>query len=337
MIRRRGESNMKHALVTGAPGFLGAHIVKTLVDRGIEVRGWARPGEPRTNLQGLPLEIIEGDVRDPDCAREAVRGIDTVFHAAAVYESWAPDPTLMYDVALRGTFNVLEAARQVGARVIYTASIVALGRPKPGTLADEDSPYEAWDLDFPYSRSKYHSMRLAEDFAAWGLDVRIVCPGYVMGPGDRTPTPSGQLLIALAQGKAPGYTDGGVAYVDVRDTALGHVAAAERGRAGRRYVVAGHNIDNKALLQIVAHAAGRRAIGLKLPQPVIRTAASILERVAVVRGQRPDLPRVMLEYGMRECFFDNRRAREELGLRFRPFEDTVAEALAWFRKASMLV
>lgn len=326
---------MQHALVTGAPGFLGAHIVEALVRRGVTVRGWARPGEPRDNLEGLPVEIIEGDVRDHQRALAAMEGIDTVFHAAAVYESWAPDPTLMYDVNLRGTFNVLEAARRVGARVVYTASIVALGRPAPGTLGSEDTPYEAWDLDFPYSRSKLHSMRLAEDFATWGLDVRIVCPGYVMGPGDRTPTPSGQLLIALAQGKAPGYTPGGVAYVDVRDAAEGHVRAAERGQAGRRYIVAGHNIDNKALLQVVSRAAGRRGVAVRLPKAVVVAAARAMQRVAVARGKRPDLALPMLAYGMRECFYDNRRAREELGLSFRPFEETVADSLAWFREAKL--
>ena len=327
---------MEHALVTGAPGFLGAHIVRTLARRGVKVRGWGLPGESRRNLEGLSLEMIEGDVRDPGCAREAVAGIDTVFHAAAIYESWAPDPTLMYDVNMRGTFNVLQAARTVEARVVYTASIVALGRPQPGSLSDEDSPYEAWDIDFPYSRSKYHSMRLAEDFAAWGLDVRIVCPGYVMGPGDRTPTPSGQLLMALAQGKAPGYSDGGVGYLDVRDAAEGHVAAAERGRAGRRYVLVGRNIDNKALLQIVSRAAGRRPIPIKLPAPVVRGAAAIMGRISLARGQRPDLPAPMLEFGMRNCFFDNRRAKEELGLKFRAFEDTVADSLEWFRAEGML-
>ncbi len=327
---------MERALVTGAPGFLGAHIVEALVRRGVAVRGWARPGEPRDNLGDLPVEIVEGDVRDPERARAAMEGIDTVFHAAAIYESWAPDPTLMYDVNLRGTFNVLEAARRVGARVVYTASIVALGRPAPGVVADEDTPYEAWDLDFPYSRSKYLSMRLAEDFAAWGLDVRIVCPGYVMGPGDRTPTPSGQLLVALAKGKAPGYAPGGVAYVDVRDCAEGHVRAAERGQAGRRYIVAGHNIDNKVLLQVVSRAAGRRGVAVRLPKGVVTVAARAMQRVALARGQRPDLALPMLAYGLRECFYDNRRAREELGLRFRPFEETVAESLAWFREAGML-
>lgn len=327
---------MQHALVTGAPGFLGAHIVEALVRRGVTVRAWARPGEPRDNLRGLPVEIVEGDVRDPERALAAVQGIDTVFHAAAIYESWAPDPTLMYDVNLRGTFNVLEAARRVGARVVYTASIVALGRPAPGTLADEDAPYEAWELDFPYSRSKYLSMRLAEDFAAWGLDVRIVCPGYVMGPGDRTPTPSGQLLVALAQGKAPGWTPGGVAYVDVRDCAEGHVRAAEQGRAGRRYIVAGHNIDNETLLRVVSRAAGRRGLSVRLPKAVVVMAAHAMQRFALARGRRPDLAVPMLAYGMRECFYDNRRAREELGLRFRPFEETVADSVAWFREAGML-
>ncbi|MEM9453484.1 MAG: SDR family NAD(P)-dependent oxidoreductase [Myxococcota bacterium] len=327
---------MEHALVTGAPGFLGAHVVKALVERGVKVRGWGRPGEPRTNLEGIDLEMIEGDVRDPERAREAMREIDTVFHMAAIYESWAPDPTQMYDVNLRGTFNVLEAARRQGARVVYTASVVALGRPAPGTLADEESPYEAWDLDFPYSRSKYLSMRLAEDFAAWGLDVRIVCPGYVMGPGDRTPTPSGQLLLALAQGKAPGHAGGGVAYVDVRDAAEGHVVAAERGQPGRRYVLTGHNIDSGLLLKVVNRSVGRRRPSFRMPRAMLRGAAYAMQQVAVARGKRPDLPVVMLEYGLADCFFDNRRAREELGLCFRPFEQTVAESLAWFRGEGML-
>lgn len=327
---------MKHALVTGAPGFLGAHIAKLLVAKGVAVRAWGLPGETRKNLEGVECEVVEGDVRDPEFCREALEGIDTVFHAAAIYESWAPDPSLMYDVNMRGTFNVLEAARREGATVVYTASIVALGRAEQGRVGDEDTPYDAWGIDFPYSRSKYHSMRLAEDFAAWGLDVRIVCPGYVMGPGDRTPTPSGQLLIALAQGKSPGYTDGGVAYVDVRDAAQGHVAAAERGEAGRRYIVAGENLDNKALFQLVSRVVGRRGWGVKMPRAVVMPLASALQRIAVARGERPDLPTVMLDYGMGNCFYDNRRARHELGLRFRPFERTVADSLEWFRGAGML-
>lgn len=307
-----------------------------LVEAGVKVRAWGLPGEPRDNLAGLDCEMFEGDVRDPDCCRRAVEGIDTVFHAAAIYESWAPDPTQMYDVNLRGTFNVLSAARQVEATVVYTASIVALGRAPEGTLGNEDTAYEAWDIDFPYSRTKYLSMRLAEDFAAWGLDVRIVCPGYVMGPGDRTPTPSGQLLIALAQGKSPGYTSGGVAYVDVRDAAAGHIAAARQGTPGRRYILAGENLDNKALFQVISRAVGRRPWGINMPPAVVVPMATALQRVAVARGKRPDLPVAMLRYGMGNCFYDNRRAREELDVRFRPFERTVLDSLEWFRERDML-
>ncbi|MEM7157635.1 MAG: NAD-dependent epimerase/dehydratase family protein [Myxococcota bacterium] len=327
---------MEHALVTGAPGFLGAHIVQILLERGVKVRGWGRAGEPRDNLAGLDVEMIEGDVRDPACAREAMDGVDTVFHAAAVYESWAPDPTVMYDVNMRGTYNVLEASRQAGAKVVYTASIVALGRAEAGKLGNEDTPYEAWDVDFPYSRSKFHSMRLAQDFADWGLDVRIVCPGYVIGPGDRSPTPSGQLVMAIARGRAPGYTSGGVSYIDVRDCAEGHVLAAEQGQAGRRYCLVGHNIDNKALLQVVSRAAGRRPVGVKLPRKVVLKVAAVMQLMDLARGVRPDLPVKMLSYGMGNCFYDNRRAREELGLRVRPFEDTVADSLAFFRDTGML-
>jgi dihydroflavonol-4-reductase len=127
-----------------------------------------------------------------------------------------------------------------------------------------------------------------------------------------------------------------VAYVDVRDCAEGHVRAAEQGRAGRRYIVAGHNIDNKALLQVVSRAAGRRSLSVRLPKALVVMAAHAMQRLALAQGRRPDLAVPMLAYGMRECFYDSRRAREELGLRFRPFEETVEGSVAWFREAGML-
>lgn len=326
------------ALVTGGAGFLGSHIVAQLRAAGVRVRVLALPDEPLGDLARTDdVEIVRGDIRSPDDCRRACEGMATVFHAAAMYSAWVADPEAMYRVNVGGTFHVLEAARQAGAaKIIVTASVVALGRPAAETLGDEHTRYDAWDLDFPYSRSKHLSMQLALDFAAWGTDVRVVCPAIVVGPGDRTPTPSGRLVLALAKGKAPGYTAGGAAYVDVRDAAAGHLAAARLGRAGETYVLSAHNLDNAAFVRAVAEAAGRRPILLPIPLPAALAWAGVLETIAAKRGTIPDVTRTFLRYGKKRSFFTSTKAERELGLTFRPFAETLADALAWFRERGMV-
>jgi dihydroflavonol-4-reductase len=330
----------KVALVTGAPGFLGSHIVRQLVEAGTRVRAMALPDEPLDELEGLDVELVRGNVLSPDDARRAVEGVDTVFHAAAIYETFfgpvgnepGTGPGPMYAVNLRGTFNVLEACRRQGVdKVVYTASIVAIGRPAPSKTADEDTLYADWDIDFAYGRSKHLSMWTALDFAAWGLDVRVVCPGLVIGPGDRRPTPSGRLILGIAQGKAPGYTDGGASYVDVRDAAAGHLAAATAGQAGRVYLVTAHNLTNRELIATVARVAGRSLRPRRIPTTIARLYVNAMAKRAARRNKRPDIAPIFFEYGLRECFYDNTRAVEELGMQFRPFETSVTDALDDFR------
>jgi dihydroflavonol-4-reductase len=327
----------EHALVTGAPGFLGSQITRQLTLAGVRVRALALPDEPLDEIDDLDVEVMRGDVLDREAMERAVDGVDTVFHTAAIYESWAPDPGPMYRVNLGGTFNVLEAARRGGVnKVVYTASMVALGRPPEGEIADETVVYRDWDLDFAYGRSKHLSMLVAKDFAAWGLDVRIVCPGVVVGPGDRRPTPSGRLILGIAQGKTPGHADGGASYVDVRDAAAGHLAAALHGKPGETYLVTAHNLTNQQLIETVNGVVGRRWRSRRIPTALARSYISLLEGVAVRRGKRPDLTRMFFEYGLREAFYDNAKARHDLGLAFRPFDETVRDALDDFRRRGWL-
>lgn len=328
---------MKRALVTGGCGFLGSSIVKALLARGVDVRVLALPNEPSDNLEGLDVEIERGNVLSIEDTKRAVHGVDTVFHAAAIYKAWMPDPTPMYEVNSSGTFNMLEAARRAGAaRVIYTASIVALGRPEPGTRGDETTPYEGWDLDFAYSRAKYHSRVLAEDFGRWGLDVRVVCPGVVLGPGDIAPTPSGKIIINTLRGAPPLYTDGGASYVDVRDAAEVHVLAAEKGRAGERYIASAHNLTNGELLHAILAAAGKRRRLYRLPAGVVRRAVAAMEAQAKKKGTEPMLTRNFFEYSLKPSFYDNAKAVRELGATFRPFDETLKDAIAYFLERGAL-
>ncbi len=327
---------MRTALVTGGCGFLGSAIVRDLAERGARVRVLALPSESTDNLAGVDAEIVRGNVLDRGVAESAVAGMDAVFHAAAIYKAWMPDPTPMYDVNLSGTFNVLEAARRAGTRVVYTASIVALGRPHPGGIGDERTPYEAWDIDFSYSRAKYHSKKLAQDFARWDLDVRIVCPGIVFGPGDIGPTPSGKLIINSLKGGPPVYMDGGASYVDVRDAARVHVLAADQGRAGEAYLATAHNLSNLELLRAIDRAAGRKRRYAKLPVALARAAVTAMNRVASRTGKEPLLSSSFFEYSLKPSYYDNQKTVRELGATFRPVDETIRDAIAYFRERGLV-
>lgn len=328
---------MRHALVTGGCGFLGSSIVKALLARNVKVRVLALDNERTHNLKGLDTEIVRGDILDVEAAQRSVAGVDTVFHAAAMYLAWAPDPTRMYRVNLGGTLNMLEASRRANVeRVVYTASIVSLGRPAPGEIGDETTPYEAWDIDFPYSRSKLLSRDIAEDFAHWGLDVRVVCPGIVLGPGDITPTPSGKLIINTLQGGPPVYMDGGASFVDVRDAAEAHVLAAEKGKPGERYIATAHNLTNLEFLQAVNRAAGRKRRYLKIPVSAARAVVSGMEAMAKKTGKEPLLTRSFFEYSLVPSYYKNDKSVRELGATFRPIDDTIRDAIEYFRERDLL-
>ncbi|NLE47737.1 MAG: NAD-dependent epimerase/dehydratase family protein [Sandaracinaceae bacterium] len=324
---------MKKALVTGGLGFLGSSIVRVLLDRGVEVRVLALPNEPMTNVEGLDIEVMRGNVLDPDVCKEAVKGMDTVFHVAAVYKDYMPDPTPMYVVNQTGTYNMLEAARREGVeKTIYTASIVSLGRPPMGVLGDENTKYDAWDIDFAYGRSKFYSRLLAESFAEWGMDVRVVCPGIIFGPGDLGPTPSGKLIIETVKGENPPvYVDGGASYVDVRDCAEVHVLAAEKGKAGERYIASKHNLNNLQLIESVNSVAGVTRRYFRVPVPIARAAVSLKEAQDIRAGKEPSLTRTFFEYSLKPSFFNTEKSVRELGATYRPIEETIRDAIEWFR------
>lgn len=327
---------MKKALVTGGAGFLGSTVVKELLGKGVAVRVLALPNEPRSNIEGLDVEVMHGNVLSVDDAKRAVEGCDTVFHAAAIYKDYMANPSPMYEVALRGTHNVLEAARRANVeKVVYTASIVALGRKDPKSpLASETTPYDSWDINFHYSRSKHLSLMTALDFAAWGLDVRIVCPGVIFGPGDVAPTPSGELIINTVLGKFGNvYTDGGSSYVDVRDAAHVHVLVAEKGKKGEIYVASAHNLDNPQFIGAIGRVMGTPKKNLvKVPSAVMRTLLGVGNAVALRRGEAPLATREFFDFSVVPSFFDNSKSVRELGATYRPIEDTIRDAILDFQK-----
>lgn len=329
---------MKSVLITGGCGFLGSAIVRRVLERKPgKVRVLALPGEATDNVDGLDVEIVRGDVRNPDDCKRAVEGMDTVFHPAAIYKAWMPDPTPMYEVNIRGTFHMLEAARRADVKTtVYTASIVAVGRPPRGQLGDENTRYDAWDIDFAYSRAKLLSRWVAEDFAKWGMDVRIVCPGIVLGPRDIAPTPSGDLILkSLQQVGPPVSVDGGANYVDVRDAAEVHVLAAEKGKPGELYMATAHNLTNLELVQKINEVVGAQRKFYTVPAGLARPLVAAMEKTASRQGKEPDITRNFFEYSLKPSFFRNDKAVRELGASFRPIEETIRDAVDWFRSRGM--
>lgn len=320
------------ALVTGATGFIGSHLAQALREAGFGVRCLARTTSSRPELEGVSW--IEGDVRDAGSLREATRGCQAVFHAAAYYSLWSAEPDEFRRTNVEGTRNVLAAAREAGARTVYTSSVACIGQAPPGGLADEETVAGPEDLCGDYKRTKFEAEQVALEAAAAGQDVVVVNPAAVIGPGDTKPTPTGQIIVDFLAGRMPFYLDTGLNFVDVRDVARGHVLAFERGQAGRRYIL-GNRDGNRTLrqfLEVVGGVAGRRAPRFRIPYAVAWTAGAVSTLVSDwVTHRPPAVPLNGVRMSRHRMFFDPSRAVSELGLPQTPLETTVRDAVAWFR------
>lgn len=327
------------ALVTGATGLIGAHVVRALLARGWEVRALRRASSPDWPAGEPAPEWVEGDLRDTASLRAAAEGCDAVFHVAAHYALWAEDDAIFHAVNVEGTRNVLAAAKEAGAkRVVYTSSVACIGEAPPHGLATEDTTVNPGDLCGGYKHSKLAAEHVAQEAAAAGQDVVIVNPASVIGPGDVKPTPTGKIILDFLQGKMPFYLDTGLNFVDVRDVAEGHILAWEKGQPGRRYIL-GHPEGNKTLrefLQLVGDAAGRKPPRFRIPYSVAWLAGATSTFVADhVTGRPPAVPLVGVKMSRHRMFFDPSRAVHELGLQTRPLEETVRDAVAWFRREQL--
>ncbi len=240
------------SLVTGATGFIGSNVARALIQRGDDVRVLVRADADRRNLAGLPVEIAVGDVRDARSLDRAVPGCRRVFHVAALYSFWAPEP-LLVEINVEGTRNVLAAAERAGVEtIVHTSSVAALGTPSDGAAADETTPVDAGHIIGAYKRSKYHAEQVALEAAGRGQRVVVVNPSFPVGPGDVKPTPTGRVVVDFLNGRMPAYVDTGMNVVDVRDVAAGHALAAEKGRSGERYILGGENLTMREFLEQLA-------------------------------------------------------------------------------------
>ncbi len=327
-------SSKAKTLVTGGAGFIGGHVTAMLLEEGRSVRALLRPGEALTNLQGLEgdLETMTGDVRDADAMAKAMQGCDRVYHLAAIYALWMADRSLIWDVNVRGTQVVCQAALDAGVeRMVYTSSIAALGILPGEQPADETTPYNYWTAN-DYIFSKYVSELECREYIRRGLPAVIVNPALPFGWGDTGPTPTGNVVLSLMNGKFPGYIDGGVNVVDVRDVARGHLLADEKGTIGERYILGGHNVTTREFMELVGRVCKVKVPRRRLPTSVMMRIGRLLEGVADrVTHSEPFITEKSVEYASRHVYFDTTKAREELGLPKTAIEESIGESARWFR------
>jgi dihydroflavonol-4-reductase len=319
-------------LVTGATGFVGSAVARALLARGRRVRVLARPNSDRRNLAGLAVEIAEGAMEDPCSLARAVAGCRYVYHVAADYRIWVPDPAPMFRANVDGTRDLLTAALEAGAeRVVYTSSVATLGLV-PGGSADEETPSSLDDMIGPYKRSKFAAEEVARELARKrGLPVVIVNPSTPVGPGDIKPTPTGRLIVEAARGQMPAFVDTGLNIVHVDDVAEGHLAAAENGRIGERYILGGENMALAEILAEVAQAAGTRPPRLQVPHSVLFPVAVGAELAARVTGREPFITLDGVRMSRKKMYFSSEKASRELGYTPRPAREAIADAVGWFR------
>lgn len=320
-------------LVTGASGFVGSAVVRALLAEGEPVRVLVRPTSDRGHLADLPVEVVVADLDRPASLAAAVAGCTALFHVAADYRLWVPDPAAIYRTNVDGTRALMIAAAEAGVRrIVYTSSVATLGLHPDGRPADETTPVALDDMIGHYKRSKFLAEAAVRELVErHGLPAVIVNPSTPVGPRDAKPTPTGRMVLEAAMGRMPAYVDTGLNLVHVDDVAAGHLLAFERGRAGERYVLGGDNLPLGEILAMIAALRGLRPPRLRLPAAALLPLAVAAEAVARLRRTgEPFITTDGVRMARKRMFFSSAKAERELGYRGRPAEAALRDALDWY-------
>jgi len=324
--------------VTGASGFVGSNLVRELLARKHRVKALVRPGSDTRGLANANVELVPGDLSDPVLLRREMGECEWCFHCAASYHLWLPDYKPMYATNVEGTRNVINAAGHAGCqRIIHTSTVGCIGLPKetngkitPSTEADIISPA---NLSNDYKKSKWEAEVIAAKFAHDGLPVIIVNPSAPVGPGDSKPTPTGQIIVDFLNRRLPAYLETGLNWVHVRDVAVGHILAAEKGKVGERYILGNRegNWTMEQTLAVLEEVSGISAPKMKIPHWVAMAAARVDEGTSFFTKKPPKAPLAGVRMAKEKMWFNPSKAVRDLGLPQTPPKQAFADAVEWFR------
>jgi dihydroflavonol-4-reductase len=320
------------AFVTGGTGFIGANLVRLLLEQGYSVRALVRPNSPLDNLHDLPIEIVKGDLNAPNLS-EQMQGCQVLFHVAALYSLWQKDQEPLYHCNVLGTRNILAAARQAGIeRTVYTSSVAAIGVGESGKSVTEvyQSPVEKLIGD--YKKSKYWAEQEALKALQMGQDIVIVNPSTPIGPYDIKPTPTGDIIVRFLRRQMPVYVNTGLNVIDVRDVARGHLLALEKGKTGERYILGHQNMTLKAFLDELSQITGIPSPTSQIPSWIPLSVAWIDEKILTSLGKSPSVPLDGVRMSTQLMYYDASKAVRELGLPQSPIKVALKDAVQWFRK-----
>lgn len=326
---------MKRSLVTGATGFVGSAVLRHLLDAGHEVRTLTRPGSDRRNLAGLPgVTVVEGDLANRESLHSAVQGCDYLFHVAADYRLWVPQPDVIYRINVEGTRHLIEAAVDAGVnKIIYTSSVATLGLNADRTPATEETPVALKDMVGHYKRSKYLAEQEVNRLVRErGAPVIIVNPSTPVGPRDIKPTPTGRIFVDMLRGRMPAYVETGLNIVHVDDVAMGHLLALEFGEVGERYILGGENMTLRELLHTIATEGEIRPPRIGIPHNAVVPVAWLAEGWARLTGSTPIVTLDEIRMARKYMFFSSAKAAEKLGYKPRPALEAIADAVKWFKE-----
>lgn len=320
------------AFVTGGTGFVGANLVRLLLQQGYEVKALARPNARLDNLNGLEIELISGDLNDPDLAR-SMQGCDCLFHVAAHYSLWQRDRDLLYQSNVLGTRNVLAAAKAARIeRSVYTSSVAAIGIDPSGQPTTEQYQSPVEKLIGHYKQSKYWAEQEAVKAARSGQDIVIVNPSTPIGAYDIKPTPTGDIVVRFLERRMPTYVETGLNFVHVQDVAWGHLLALQKGKSGERYILGNQNLSLKQLLDELSQITGLSAPARSIPVWIPLSVAWIDETILTKFGKKPSIPVDGVRMSKQPMYYDASKAIRELGLPQTHIHIALKDAVDWFQE-----
>ena len=326
-------------LITGASGFIGSAVLRQLLQAGHDMRVLLRVDSDLRNLTGLDIETVTGDLTMPSSLDRALEGCEALFHVAADYRLWVPDPENMYKTNVHGTRNIMLSAAKAGVkRIVYTSSVATLGLTRNGSPADETTPAVLTDMIGHYKRSKFLAeAEVRRLVIEKNLPAVIVNPSTPIGPRDIKPTPTGQMIVQAASGRMPAYVDTGLNLVHVDDVARGHLLAFELGVPGQRYILGSCNMTLKEILIELAEITGNQKPRFRIPHNLILPIAYIAEAWArLFGGGQPFVTVDGVRLAKKYMFFSTARAKRELGFKTIPVRQALYDAIDWFKQNGYL-
>ena len=321
------------SLVTGANGFVGSAVARCLLEAGHEVRCLVRAGSDQSNLKGLPVEISEGDLCDVSSLKRAVSNCENLFHVAADYRLWVPDPETMYDINVKGTQELILAAYEADvSRIIYTSSVATLGINSDASPANEITPSSLNNMTGHYKRSKFLAEQVVQHLTnKHQLPLVIVNPSTPVGPRDIKPTPTGQIVLDTLCGRMPAYMSTGLNVAHVDDIAQGHLLAYMHGKTGERYILGGENLHLIQILQAIDEIIGKKIKRMNISMGMMLPVAWIMEKVAIATNTQPRASVDSIRMAEKKMFFSSEKAIRDLGYQYRPSSEAIQDAVTWFQ------